>query len=65
MVFSKLIKQCMNDGYLTKQDPVFLAFSLMGIMNQSFFRCILHKNFSILKNMDDKIMELFLRGAGR
>lgn len=63
--FAKLIKQCMNDGYLTKQDPAFLAFSLIGIMNQSFFRCILNRNFSILKKIDDKIMKLFLKGAGR
>ena len=63
--FSKLIKQSMDDKYLKKQDSSFLAFSLMGMINQNFFRCILNRNFSILKNMDDRIMELFLKGAGR
>ncbi len=61
----KLIKQCIHDGYLKNQDPIFLTFSLIGMVNQNFFRCMLNNEISSLKGVADKIFELFLKGAGK
>lgn len=61
----KLINQCIKDGYLKDRDSLFLTFALMGIMTQSVFGAVMLEKTSYLKDVDSKIIELFLEGAGK
>ncbi len=63
--FEKLVKQCIKDGYLKKQHSLFLTFTLMGMMNHSIFGSLIINKSSYLENIDKKIIELFLKGAGK
>lgn len=61
----QFIKQCMKEGYLKQQNEYFLAFSLLGLIQHNIFNCMMFNQWSDLKGIDEKILNLFLKGAGR
>lgn len=61
---SYLVQQCINDGYLKKDDKYFYTFALLGMINQNIFGTILFKNEKFIKNLHKKVFNLFLKGAG-
>jgi len=60
---SSLVQQCINDGYLKKNDKYFYTFALLGMINQNIFGNILFKNEKLIKTLDKKVFNLFLKGA--
>ncbi len=59
------MKQCIKEGYLINQNEYFLTFSLMGLIQHNIFNCMMFNQWPDLKGMDDKVLNLFLKGAGR
>ncbi len=63
-LYEIIIKKCIAEKYLKKTDSLFLAFSLQGMVNQNIFRSITYNDTSHFKDLDKKIFDLFIKGAG-
>ncbi|MBU1075834.1 MAG: hypothetical protein KKH98_00985, partial [Spirochaetes bacterium] len=60
-----VIEQCMKENILMKNDKHFLAFSLLGQINHNIIRCVFIDNFELVKDLDKKVFNLFMKGAGK
>lgn len=60
-----LMKDLIKDGYIRNEDPFFLSLSLMGILNQSVFGSMLGEKKSFFNQLENKVLKLFLEGAGK
>ncbi|MBN1897142.1 MAG: TetR/AcrR family transcriptional regulator [Spirochaetes bacterium] len=60
-----VIHECIKAKLLIEEDKYFLTFSLMGLINHNVIQCLWRFNGKFPRDLDKKILDLFLKGAGR